>query len=252
MSNCRELEPLVTAYLDGESTPVDRARVAQHLEHCPPCREHARAESAAREVLRERARHLVSACAPAALHARCAAARQSNGSGAPTSRTWSSRLAPFAVAASLVLAVALAVVFVSGRSATVMAAQLTLDHLKCFQLAGGGSANADPSLLEASLSERYGWQMKLPASSAEHDLTLVTARRCLYGEGSVAHALYRHHGAPVSLYLVPDRTTASRVLEVMGHETVLWSKNGRSYVLVARRPRAELEALAAYVRDRVE
>ena len=52
---------------------------------------------------------------------------------------------------------------------------------------------------------------------------------------------------PVSLYLVPERHTASRAVEVMGHESVMWSKNGRlAYVLVARRPRQELEELAVY------
>ena len=74
MSQCRDLEPLVTAYLDGEGTPADRTQVQQHLEHCPPCREQARAESAAREVLRMRARdagfHLRARQAPCALRRR--------------------------------------------------------------------------------------------------------------------------------------------------------------------------------------
>jgi anti-sigma factor RsiW len=151
-----------------------------------------------------------------------------------------------------VLIVGVGLIVISSRWATVMAAQLTIDHVKCFELAPSVSASADAGALEAILQQRYGWQMQLPDGSASEDLTLVTARRCLYGEGLVAHALYLHHGHPVSLFVVPDRTTAARAVDVMGHEAVMWSKNNRSYVLVSRRSRAEVARLAAYVRDRVE
>lgn len=251
MSKCRDLEPLVTAYLDGESAPADRSHVEEHLAQCPPCRDQARAESAARDILRQRGSHLTSSCAPAALHARCAAARLAAGTGA-AARGWATRVAPYAVAATVLLVAGAGLVFLSGRSATVMAAQLTLDHVKCFELAGDGAAAADATVLEQTLRERYGWRIELPEGSPGQDLALVTARRCLYGDGAVAHALYRHRGAPVSIFVVPDRTTAARAIEVMGHEAVIWSKNNRSYVLVSRRPRPEVEQLAAYIRDRVE
>jgi anti-sigma factor RsiW len=249
MSKCRDLEPLVTAYLDGESQPPDRSLVEEHLAQCPPCRDHAHAESAARDLLRSRGRQLVTSCAPAALHARCAAARLTTGvvSGA---RAWTTRIAPYAVAASVLLVAGAGFMFFSGRSATVMAAQLTADHLKCFEKAGSAAASAET--LETALRDRYGWQMQLPEGSPAEGLTLVTARRCLYGDGAVAHALYRHQGTPLSLFVVPDRATAARAVEVMGHEAVMWSKNNRSYVLVSSQPRAEVERLAAYVRDRVE
>jgi anti-sigma factor RsiW len=249
MSKCRDLEPLVTAYLDGESAPADRARVEEHLAHCPPCRDQARAESAARDMLRERGPHLVSSCAPAALHARCRETLDARRAASGTD-TWTRRVAPYAVAAGVLLAAATAFVFLSGRSATVMAAQLTLDHVKCFEMAGGGGAEA--AALETTLRQRYGWHMELPEPSAAEDLTLVTARRCLYGDGAVAHVLYRHHGEPVSLFVVPDRTTAARAVEVLGHEAVIWSRGDRSYVIVSSRPRPEIERLAAYLRDRVE
>jgi anti-sigma factor RsiW len=251
MSKCQDLEPLVTAYLDGEGAPGDRARIEEHLAHCPPCRDQARAESTAREVLRQRGRRLTSSRAPAALHARCAAARVAAPTGVG-SRGWTRRPAPYAVAASVLLLAGAGFVFLSGRSATVMAAQLTLDHVKCFEMAGEDGGGADAAALEQTLRDRYGWQIELPEGSPGEELTLLTARRCLYGDGAVAHALYRHRGVPVSVFVVPDRTTAERAVEVMGHEAVMWSKNGRSYVLVSRRPRPQLEQLAAYVRDRVE
>jgi predicted anti-sigma-YlaC factor YlaD len=37
---CRELVELVTEYLEGSLSPVDRARFEEHVLTCPPCRSH--------------------------------------------------------------------------------------------------------------------------------------------------------------------------------------------------------------------
>jgi len=39
MSKCRDLEPLLAAYVDGEAAADECASVDAHVERCPPCRE---------------------------------------------------------------------------------------------------------------------------------------------------------------------------------------------------------------------
>jgi anti-sigma factor RsiW len=241
MPNCREIEPLVTAYVDGETTPADRALVTAHLEQCPPCRASAARQSAARAVVRDRARALVASTPPpVALRGRCM----------PPVRARSIRRAlPWAAAASIAAA-ALLLVTLTTRSATVLAAQLTVDHVKCFEFVG--NQPPDVRTLEAKLSNTFGWHVSIPPGSLAAGLTLLTARRCLYADGKVAHLMYRHHQRPVSLFVLSETPRAPEEVHVMGHEVVLWSDNQRSYVLIGREPRAELEELAAYVKNTID
>jgi len=37
--NCRDYEPMLTPYVDGELSEADRGRVEEHLSACPRCRE---------------------------------------------------------------------------------------------------------------------------------------------------------------------------------------------------------------------
>lgn len=239
MANCREIEPLVTAYVDGEATDDDRVRVTSHLETCAPCRAGADRQAAARVVVRTRASALAATAAPASLRARCAAGVQ-----APPRRG----ALPWVVAASIPAA-ALLLVTLTSRSTTLLAAQLTVDHVKCFEFPG--TPNQDVRALEASLANRFGWRVAIPPGSVAVGLTLLSARRCLYADGKVAHLMYRHRNRPVSLFVLPNTTRKPDEVKVMGHEAVVWSSNSKSYVLIAREPRAELEELAAYVQSTI-
>jgi anti-sigma factor RsiW len=239
--NCRDIEPLVTAYVDAAGTSADRAAVETHLDQCEACRADAERQAAARAVVRRRASVLASPSAPAALRARCANAA----APAPPARG----VLPWAVAAALLAAVVLLITFTT-RSTTLLAAQLTVDHVKCFEFAG--KANPDAHALEASLASRFGWHIVVPPGSVAAGLTLLTARRCLYADGKVAHLMYRHRDRDVSLFVLPHTSrTPDNVEEVkvMGHEAVIWSSRQQSYVLIGREPRAELEQLAAYVQQ---
>jgi anti-sigma factor RsiW len=239
---CRDIEPLITAYVDGESASADKLLVTSHLDACAPCRLHAERQAAARTVLRARASHLNAPPAPAALRARCRPAM------APAPRR---AMLPWALAAS-VIAAAVVLVTLTTKSTTVLAAQLTVDHLKCFEFPG--SPDSDFQTLETNLTRRLGWSVMVPPGSLAAGLTLLTARRCLYADGKVAHLMYRHHNRPVSLFVLPASRHHAVPLEevkVMGHEAVVWSANQKSYVLIGREPRVELEQLAAYVQKTI-
>jgi anti-sigma factor RsiW len=89
--------------------------------------------------------------------------------------------------------------------------------------------------------------MHLPDDPASAGLELVGARRCLYGEGRVAHIMYRHDGHPVSLFMLPNTARAQQLVEVLGHEAAIWCANNRTFVLVAREPRRDVERMASFV-----
>src|SRR5262245_41844121 len=105
---CAELHSLLTRYVDGESTPEQRALAEEHLPRCPPCERRAAREQTARVVLHSCATRL-SARAPGALHAKCSAAahesRQPTVAAFPAQSTPLWRRAALSIAATLVLVV---------------------------------------------------------------------------------------------------------------------------------------------------
>ena len=59
--------------------------------------------------------------------------------------------------------------------------------------------------------------------------------------------MYRHQGQPVSLFMLPDTARAQQLVEVLGHEAAIWCANNRTFVLVAREPRQDVERMASFV-----
>jgi hypothetical protein len=59
--------------------------------------------------------------------------------------------------------------------------------------------------------------------------------------------MYRHHGRPVSVYMIPKMTRSDAVVDVMGHEAAIWSSGGRTFVLVAREPEADVARMTAFI-----
>ena len=97
------------------------------------------------------------------------------------------------------------------------------------------------------MASGFDWQMHLPEHAERAGLELVGARPCLYGEGRVAHIMYRHNGHPVSIFMLPRSARAEELVEVMGHQAAIWSVGNRTFVLIAREPRAEVERMTSFV-----
>ena len=252
---CQQIEPLFAAYVDEEAETAERATVDAHLRACPPCRDRIAGERAARDVLRAR-RTGLRPCASSALRARCAAHGVSPAirSGLLSRRA----LIPLSLAAAVVLAVSSSLFFF-GNTVEVLAAQLAVDHVKCFQFApdrGGRPIRVDPLTEERSWETSYGWPLKVPASAASEELELIGVRRCLSSEGRVAHMMYRWHGQPLSVFVLNSRAGATNqgqpeieeVVNKMGENTVIWSRGDRTYAVVARGPSPDLQQVARYVR----
>ena len=237
MPSCREVDPLFAPYIDGEATADQRAIVDAHLRACPKCRHHTALQTAVRETVRTK---LCRPCAPEELRTRCRAAARAGMGPFGTTR---STLASLAMAAALVLVVGGVLLYVlTGLSPTVLAAQLTLDHLKCFAVHDADTP-VDLRASEEQYVRDYGTDVRLPRASVA-GLQLVAMRRCFCGEGIAAHAMYRLNGSAVSLYVIPDARRDRASTEVFGHDAVMWTNGNATYVLVSGEPRDKLEALA--------
>ena len=279
MLNCQSIDSLVTPFIDGELPDADRLAVAAHLSHCPPCHSRVVAEQAVHELIRTR-RCAFTTSAPEPLRRRCAQIAGLTASGAalpralaspadasarraapsspvassrpfaqiPADRSSATRLAPFALAASLVVVVGGAFLYQATESSgRLLAAELTADHLKCFAMNSVLGTHQMPAAVESSMASAFNWRMHLPEDPARAGLELVGSRPCLYAEGKIAHIMYRHQGHPVSLFMLPKSARAQQLVKVLGHQAAIWCVGSRTFVLLAREPRDDVERMASFV-----
>jgi anti-sigma factor RsiW len=260
MPSCSSIDPLVTPYIDGELAPADCQVVEAHLGRCSPCRARVAVERSVRELMHERKLVLCRDRAPAILRSHCAAAARLNVAlatrrpaspgvdGKPGRRSWIGSLAPLAAAASLVLIVGSAFLYqATAHSSHVLAAELAADHMKCFAMNAVLRTHESPQAVQNSMASWFGWNMQSPLGSDRESLELVGGRPCFYGEGRVAHIMYRHNGQPLSLFMLPRTERPEELVATLGHQCAIWSTADRTFVLVSREARADVERLAQYV-----
>lgn len=252
--NCSAVDPLVTPFIDGQLPAADAATVVEHAAVCPPCRARIAAEQAVHALMQTRQRQLQTP-APPALHARCAqlaSARAATPAPVVSRVPVTSRLAPLALAALLVLIVGGAFLYrMTQISTRVMAAELTADHLKCSVMNSISGTEQPTAVVESSMSSRFGWQAKLPEHPETAGLELIGARPCLYGEGAVAHIMYRHQGTTVSVFMLPRSHRPEEHLGLLGHQAAVWTIGDRTFVVIARKSREELEGIASFIHERL-
>ena len=249
IKSCRELDEHLAPYVDGEETAGVHRSIQTHLADCPPCLEHAEAETAARKLVRDH-REDLRVGAPPALRARCAAL-QSFGGGRrsrPFATSSLRRWVPLSLAATLVLAVAGVFVFGLNDRVEALAASLAIDHVKCFKVTGGTPAHADPSVAARDWVQDQGWNVVVPNSEPAQQLTLVDVRRCFSSDGRAAHMMYRWRGAPLSLYVLPESIGRDRAVDRMGHEAIIWCANNRTYAVVAAGHPRDLTTVVDYMK----
>lgn len=259
MSKCSDLDPLFAPYADGEAQPGDRISVESHLEKCPPCRERVAEQRAVHSAFATR-RSALRVSASEGLRARCAAqARIARTNSVvpmpqPAARRRISRWVPLSLAATLLLAIAGAFIIGLNDNVEALAAQLTLDHVKCFQFAPERLNHTDATTASRHWAETQGWAIEIPDSSSSAGLELLGVRRCATtGSGRVAHVMYTWRGRPLSMFVVPrtihDIPEQQEFVEKFGHEAVIWTGRDRTYVLLARARPSDLEPVVSYVRN---
>jgi anti-sigma factor RsiW len=254
MRSCEELEPLFATYVDGEGSPDQREAVQAHLERCATCRRAVQAERAARAALTSCRTRLAAHASPR-LRERCAACACSPSGWwrlAGARRAATQRWIPLSFAATMLLAVI--VVFLIGINGgdRALAAQLAIDHVKCFKFAPD-RADADPIRAADRWKETYGWLLAVPHSAQEEQLELLGVRRCISTQGSSAHIMYKWHGQPLSVYVlnsVPKSDVhVERLVSSLGEQTVMWTEGGRTYAVVGKAGPEDITHIAHYLRQ---
>lgn len=270
MAECRDLESLFAAYVDGEAGPGDCAALDAHFRTCPTCRDRVAEERVVREAVVAR-RETLRGCASAALRSRCKAgcqraaesqpgafSRSSKGVFSPSpkgvfsKKTW----VPLSMVATLVLAVAGVFIYGLKGGTEALAAQLAIDHVKCFEFASPPIVIPDAKVLGREWAEARGWTVKVPESAPVEQLELLGMRRCISTEGLTAHLMYKWRGQPLSVYVLnsehPRVGPVPRLVEQLGQEAIIWSKGGRTYAVVTRGRPSDIEHVAQYVQRSAE
>lgn len=264
MSDCKTIDPLITSYVDGDIDADGRMRVDSHVDACPPCHSRVSAERAVRHLVRTRRADIAADAAPDALRVRCSALAAADGAAAlkgerafmgaravTGARGFRRAIKPLAIAAGVVLTAGGVFVYqATDRSTRMLAAELTADHVKCFGVVNSlVGTNANAAAVEQVMADVFGWQMHVPEPAGE-GLELIGARPCLYARGKAAHLMYRHHGQPLSVFMLPQLSRTGKhdeTVEVMGHEAAVWSKDGRTFVLVSGEPEPEMQRVVSVV-----
>jgi len=226
--DCCQIEAMLPPFVDGEAAPRDAAIIDAHLARCATCRNVVLEQREVRTLLASR-RTSLSESAPAGLETDLRRLARRPAATAPGA--WSRRFSPMAAAAALVLAVTGGLYWGTGQSSVLLAAQLTLDHIKCFMI--DGDEEAQPITVgtaELRLRESFGMDVRLPAPSQDGDAHLVGVRKCLYGEGWVAHVLYRVHGEPVSMFVMPAQAAGAADVSAFGRHAAVVTRRGHTYV----------------------
>ncbi len=239
--DCRQIEAMLPPFVDGEAVGPAVVVIEAHLTRCAACRQLVQEQHEVRTLLASR-RASLSEPAPAGLESRL---RGLAVPAAVTAGGWSRRFSPLAAAAAVVLAVAGGLYWGTGQSSVLLAAQLTLDHIKCFMIDGDAHAQAmTADGAQAELHEVHGMDVRVPSPREEAGARLVGVRSCLYGEGWVAHVLYRVQGEPVSMFVLPGHGAAAVDVAAFGRHTEVVTRQGVTYVLVSP---AQLAGVAAAV-----
>jgi anti-sigma factor RsiW len=187
-------------------------------------------------------------CASPHLRARCAAHRAIAGTSRAGmfSRVW----LPLSLAATVLLALAGVFLFGVNDPVEALAAQLAIDHVTCFQFPP--SAVVDPGEVGKDWARSQGWPLHVPASSAAAGLQLIGLRRCRVSEGRTAHVMYKWRGQPLSVFVLPRTLQQDprlrQIVEKFGHESIVWSDRGRTYVVVVRGHPNAVEPVVEYLK----
>jgi anti-sigma factor RsiW len=256
MATCQEIEEHLAAYADSECDAAQRRVIDSHLERCPVCQSRLVAQRTTHELLLTRQAKL-RGCAPDNLRRRCAAQRVI---GSRRARLVPRTIVRLSLAATIVLAAGVFMLFGWGSSVETYAAQLAVDHVKCTQFPPD-SGPPDPIAFARNWEAANGWSLRFtPVDQADRP-TLVGIRRCGSTKGRVAHIFYRWRGQPVSVYVLNDRLDGSpeaahghghASIVKLGERALIWSDKARTYAVVARERTPDLDQVAAYVQRTVE
>ncbi|WP_224370058.1 anti-sigma factor family protein [Hyalangium versicolor] len=242
-ASCDNVRSWLSAWTDGERTPLSSQDFERHFSECPDC---AKAARSLRGFLRTVSSAYVPAPVPRALEASIRSMAGRRG----TVRRWAPVLAAMGAAAAVAL-----VVFTLLRPAPVHAASLEEASAWAHEGLAAGVLPLDveghnAAELSRWLTERVGFQVVLPR--LEDSKLVFNGGRLVQLEGATAAVVsFQRNGEQVSLGIAPryaagtpadaTRTELFRNMKfttrtVRGLSVISWSEGELSYAMVSRVP----------------
>ncbi len=231
---CEACAELLSAYLDGEAAPGERATVESHLAECRDCS--ARLASI-RAVKHAVARLPSREAPPGAIQARIESLRLSG----PKGKGWVLRGSLLLAAAGLSLAVAAFLSTGRDRRASRLAADLVADHLRSVREAMPAEVvSHDPQEVVRFFESRTPFR---PVAPALPDAELVGGRLCRIGDRRAELLFYRRDGQTLSLFVVDRGIGTPWCRQVSGQHVCGRRAGDLNLMLVGQISAAEAERL---------
>jgi anti-sigma factor RsiW len=237
---------LVHAYVDGELDPAHALEVERMLADDPALAAERERVEALRRAIRERLPH---EGVPPQLARRIAATVGLSGASAQPASRMPARPSWRALAASVVLAAAIA----SGTTWFVNESS-TLDGTADMVVASHMRALMAPTSIDVASSDRHTvkpwFNGRIPEAPRVVDLAgqgfpLVGGRVDVIGRAPVATLVYRHRQHLISLSAVAGgRPLPAERAQIAGYNVVSWSENGVAYWAVSDLALPDLETFA--------
>lgn len=198
MQACEAWSEPLSAWLDGEAEPEERARVEAHLARCEACAARVHAFRALSAAMRARADEHVPR--EVGLRARTLL-EPAERAGRRARWVWMT-----GAAAALAAAATLAIARPSSGLDDRLAGELVGHHLRGFARARPCEIESDdPVEVRGWVEQRLGYGVAVPTPAG---FELIGARACTLEGEATAALLYRHEGAPMTLFVPPPGSDA--------------------------------------------
>jgi anti-sigma factor RsiW len=232
--NCRDVENLLSGYLDGELDLVHSLEVEEHLSHCAACSEALRREESMSAAMSEMPRYRAS---------RRLRQRVQGGAGP-------ARMAPWLIAAAC-LALALVVMWrygplASRTAADVLAEEIVQDHVRSLQANHLlDMASSSGQAVKPWFAGKLGYAPDVQDLS-EQGFRLAGGRLDYVSGRAVAALVYERDRHVVNVFVwpspnLPDRSPQGGPLN--GFHAVTWRAHGMTWWAVSDLSAVQLEEL---------
>jgi anti-sigma factor RsiW len=245
--NCGKIHKTLLESSNLEILTAELAQAKEHLCECAACREFLQQHEALRRFLKER---LGGEEAPASVREEVLIAiARYRMTGANVSRVWVSNFARYAVAAALLLAIALLIVyfippFKPNQHKQSIAAELINDHIR-YRLSAQAveEATTDPAALSQWFNGRLDFVAQIPLLAG---FELAGGRLCYLFDRRLALAFYQKPDQWVSLFISRGEGIDLSAMEKIGVSgKVLCRGDGKGYQVVAWKEKGLLYALVS-------
>lgn len=238
---CRELHDLISAYVDGEASSAERARVETHVASCGSCGERLASYRALRHAV---ARLEGSERPPEAVLARVEALRFR----LKTPRGGFLRVAAWtgAVAASLVVAFLAGRAWFGGSEPESLAEELIADHMKYVPEAMAAQVtSSEPEHVRRFFEGKVPFEPVVPSLEGA---SLIGGRLCRIRGYYEQLLFYERGGRKVSLYVSDRPGTGLECDASSGYRVCTQRRDGVSLMIVGDASEPELRSLLASAR----